>query len=100
MTSRHLVTGNNERNDHGKPCRYIVIWCIFASAGYGFAYVESRVNKAPMRLKLRQLQLVVIMVLSRRRCSSVGGLGGRSAGGGAASPASTAGGAGLAGAVG
>lgn len=33
---------------------------------------------------IRQLQFVVIMVLSRRRRSSVGGFGGRRAGGGVA----------------
>ena len=49
--------------------------------------------------QLRQLQFVVITVLSRRRCSSVGGLGGRGAGG-VARLTSAAGPPGLAGAVG
>jgi len=49
---------------------------------------------------IRQLQFVVIMVLFRRRRSSVGGFGGCRAGGGVARLTSAAGRAGLAWAVG
>ena len=77
----YFSAGNNEDRRQCRPCpaEYLLA---------GFAGL------------LRQLYFVVIMVLSRRRHSSVGGLGGRGTGGGVAMLTIAAGGHGLAGAAG